>query len=126
MDVIQIAILISVSVLVAVVVISLFLLSALIKKQQSFENNILETRKFLEENSKEQAEAFTAIAKLVSKEAQDNFEVLKKMQQYNEEVYEKFAEDIRKQSEGIIFIQTFLNKLAEGLGFRTRSNLDDL
>ncbi len=126
MDVIQIAILISVSVLVAVVVISLFLLSALIKKQKSFENNILETRKFLEENSKEQAEAFTAIAKLVSKEAQDNFEVLKKMQQYNEEVYEKFAEDIRKQSEGIIFIQTFLNKLAEGLGFRTRSNLDDL
>ena len=96
------------------------------KKQKMTMDGVAELRKYLEENAKEQAEALTALAKLVSTEAQDNFEAIKKMQQYNEEVFEKFAEDLRKNYEGISFIQSFLNKLAEGLGFRTRSNLDDL
>lgn len=126
MDVISIVNLCLSLFLLTISVCCVFFVSANSKKQKITMDEVAELKKYLEENAKEQAEALTALAKLVSKEAQDNFEALKKMQQYNEEIYEKFAEDLRKNYEGISFIQGFLNKLAEGLGFRTRSNLDDL
>jgi uncharacterized protein HemX len=105
---------------------AIFLCRSLQKNNISRDASLKQMQDFAETNAEEQAEALTALAKLVDKEFGQQLESLQKMQEYNESVFAKLADEDRKLYEGIVGTQNFLNKMAEGLGFRTRSNLDDL
>lgn len=96
------------------------------KKQLEIQGKLKTLHEFVQSNAAEQAQAFTALAQLVDREFEQQLAALQKMQEYNETVFAKLADEDRKLFEGMIGTQNFLNKMAEGLGFRTRSNLDDL
>lgn len=102
----------------------LFYLSG--RKNIENDEKFKQLREFVETNATEQAQALTALAKLVDKEFEQQFGSLQKMQEYNESAFGTLAEENGKLYEGMAGTQNFLNKMAEGLGFRTRSNLDDL
>lgn len=86
----------------------------------------LEFKKNVQETFADQANAFLKMTQFLDKEFSENFNTHQLMQKSNEEVAEKLIENIKKMYESSHQTQSFLNKLAEGLGFRTRSNLEEI
>lgn len=75
-------------------------------------------------NSEDMANAFNSMIKYMEKEFGSNFEAHQKMQQWHEEVSETYAKSLNKVSDNMYTSQLFLNRLAEFLGYRTRSGIE--
>ena len=108
--------------LIALAALNAVLLFFFLKFKNQFEN----FKKLTESSLVDQAEAFVKLTQLLDKEFNSNFETHQKMQQVNEETATKFLENDQKIYEATYHIQSFLNKMAEGLGFRTKSNLEEI
>jgi predicted Holliday junction resolvase-like endonuclease len=119
MDTSSIIILLLVLICLIVNFVMLFLVFKLLQKINKIEG-------FQEANANDQATALTKLTQLFDKEFGGNFETHKKMQEFIEQFAEKVLEGNKKNYEAVYYTQGFLNKMAEGLGFRTRSNLDEI
>jgi len=75
-------------------------------------------------NAEDVANAFNSMIKYMEKEFGSNFETHQKMQQWHEEVSETYAKSLNKVSDNMYTSQMFLNRLAEFLGYRTRSGIE--
>lgn len=107
-------------ILVSAANIALFFLFFKLKKE------LQDFKKLTESSLADQAEAFVKLTQLLDKEFNSNFEAHQKMQQANEDIATKLLESDQKIYEAAYHIQSFLNKFAEGLGFRTKSNLEEI
>lgn len=119
MEVINLVIL---SVLVLTGAVNGIALYFVIKFKKDFQN----FQKSVQDTFADQADAFKKMTEYLDKEFNNNFEAHQTMQKSNEDVAEKLVENMKKLYETSYYIQGFLNKMAEGLGFRTKSNLEEI
>lgn len=82
--------------------------------------------KTVEDNFKDTADALSKTVNLMIVEFNNNFESLKKMQEWNEKAVDANVENISKLANSQSSTQVFLGKMAEGLGLSFRSNLEDV
>lgn len=119
MDTLLVVVLLIVSIVLIVNFAILYLFFKFLQKFKKIEQ-------FQEANAGDQAAALTGLTQLLDREFGNNFDTHKKMQEFVEQFVEKILEGDKKNYDSMYQIQGFLSKLAEGLGFRTRSNLDEI
>lgn len=113
-------------VLLVLVVLQLIITGFVIYKLFATAKQLDEFSKFHDATSKDMAEAFSKMLNYLNNEFNNDFESKKKMQEWNEKAFEINNDNFSKVVSGHNSIQSFLSKMAEGLGLSFRSNLEDL
>lgn len=113
-------------VVLVLVVVQLIASAFVVYKLFSVAKQVDEYVKLQEAASKDLVEAFTKMMSYLNNEFNNNFEINKKMQDWNEKAFEITNDNFSKLVSGHNSIQSFLGKMAEGMGLSFRSNLDDL
>lgn len=83
-------------------------------------------KKNYEDTSKDLAEVMTKLMSYLQSEFSNNFDVQKQMQEWTEKAFDITSENFSKLANSQHQTQMFLNRMAEGMGLSTRSNLDDV
>lgn len=113
-------------VVLVLVVVQLIASAFVVYKLFSIAKQVDEYVKLQEAASKDLVEAFTKMMSYLNNEFNNDFEIKKKMQDWNEKAFEITNDNFSKLVSGHNSIQSFLGKMAEGMGLSFRSNLDDL
>lgn len=113
-------------VVLVLVVVQLIASAFVVYKLFSVAKQVDEYVKLQEAASKDLVEAFTKMMSYLNNEFNNDFEIKKKMQDWNEKAFEITNDNFSKLVSGHNSIQSFLGKMAEGMGLSFRSNLDDL
>lgn len=113
-------------VVLVLVVLQLILCGFVVYKLFLIAKQVDEYVKTQDATSKDLVEAFTKMMSYLNNEFNNDFEIKKKMQDWNEKAFDITNDNFTKLVGGHNSIQSFLSKMAEGMGLSFRSNLEDL